>query len=372
MHSIMFSLGICLIWAVSLFNETGIGEQYQIYKYAGCIIVLISVCMYIWGLRKRFDRNSALFYICVFVVFVLMPWTRGYGIENWTFLCSFLLIYIMARVNVATRAMKCAGLAVGALGMIILLIFNLGAELSGWNANRIAMIGLFSFLTFIIPFSGRKSLLSSVILAAVSIYYFYMIFLTESRSCCLILIVALLFVVFVRDKESILTNKGVLVLCLLLPLIIAVAVCIVSQMSFMEQLNDWSLQNFDKTVFNGRDESWITGFQTLWEHPIMGCGNYLDSIQHNSAITCLSNFGIAGYVLWIAFFYRILIRSRYYIYDNIVKGCLLAFLLMYTQQSVELGIINHVPELMIYLPLGLMLGRIKYIKECERNGRDLS
>ena len=65
-------------------------------------------------------------------------------------------------------------------------------------------------------------------------------------------------------------------------------------------------------------------------------------------------------------FQRILIRGREWIEDVVVAGSIITFLLMYIQQSVELGIINEMPNTLPYIVLGVLLGRIRYLRN-QRN-----
>ena len=76
-----------------------------------------------------------------------------------------------------------AGAAYAVLGAAILFIFNYMDALSGWNANDIAMIGLFSFLTFIIPYFGARDKQSVFMLITVGVVYCVLLWPTDSRSC---------------------------------------------------------------------------------------------------------------------------------------------------------------------------------------------
>jgi hypothetical protein len=62
-------------------------------------------------------------------------------------------------------------------------------------------------------------------------------------------------------------------------------------------------------------------------------------------------------------------KARVWIKDYIIEGCIVAFLVLYVQQSVELGLFAPNPNLIPYIMLGMMLGRIGYLKnqglECE-------
>ena len=364
-------ISIIFIWLISLFNGTGLGSVYHTTEYGDYIIIIIAVFLFL--LQYKFKIESSIFftYLGLFFLFVCVPWIKGYGIGNWQYICSFFLIYILSQVNVKKLGLYYGGLAAGGLGIIILYIYNYGTALSGWNDNSIAMIGLFSYLIFLIGFFNTENYWALLILFIVTVYYFQMLEPTDSRSCQLIIILSIVAMFLIRNKYAVFTNKKFILTCLLVPLIIAIIVCLISQSSIMSQLNLWSMKEFQKPVFNGRDEIWLNSFESLKDNFLIGSGYYEYSTQHNSAVTCLSNFGVIGYIFWIYAFYKILEKGINYVSDYIIKSCILAFLLMYVQQSVELGIISQTPTLLIYLPLGLMLGRIKYLKECEHSGKNV-
>lgn len=60
---------------------------------------------------------------------------------------------------------------------------------------------------------------------------------------------------------------------------------------------------------------------------------------------------------------RILAKGRKWLDDVIVSGCIITFIIMYIQQSVELGLVNENPNIIPYIVLGIMLGRIKLLDE---------
>ena len=53
----------------------------------------------------------------------------------------------------------------------------------------------------------------------------------------------------------------------------------------------------------------------------------------------------------------------YYISDEIVFGSMLAFLIIYLQQSVDLGFISDCPNLLPYMILGIGLGRVRLLQK---------
>ena len=66
--------------------------------------------------------------------------------------------------------------------------------------------------------------------------------------------------------------------------------------------------------------------------------------------------------MWVCSFYNILLKGKEYISDSIVVGCMLSFVLIFVQQSFEVGIISNTPTILPYMILGIMLGRVMTIK----------
>ena len=123
------------------------------------------------------------------------------------------------------------------------------------------------------------------------------------------------------------------------------------------------MTEFGKSMFNGRDTTWLEGFQQMKEHPLFGTG-YIDSgIWHNSAIACLTAYGVIGYVLWLRLFHMILGDAAPYTDDVCVIGSMSAFIVIFWQQSVELGFFAPNPNLLPYAVLGILLGRMKTVSD---------
>jgi hypothetical protein len=150
---------------------------------------------------------------------------------------------------------------------------------------------------------------------------------------------------------------------------IALLVVGISKTEMAQKLDVWSYQQFNKPIFNGRDTIWEDGFQRLGNHILFGSGYLIEGYWHNSAIACLTAYGLIGFGLWVNSIYYMIEKARVWIKDYIIEGCIVAFLVLYVQQSVELGLFAPNPNLIPYIMLGMMLGRIGYLKnqglECE-------
>ena len=365
MKSIMYTLLMTILWILNLFNGTGLGMVYQTTEKTRSLIYIAAIFIIIMKCREHHlwvDKQDFIIFGGMAFIFIAVSMFKGNGAMGLHYLTAFLLIYCLSKLNVYEKTVKLTGLVYAAMGLGVLYIYDYGSILSGWNGNTIGMTGLYSFLFFLISFHDVNSIRSKVIVVALTLIYIYLIIPTDSRSCTWFAIIAVLFALSIFPRNIILKTDSRLYLWLLIPLLVALVVVIISQGTYMQRLDLWSLQKFKKPIFNGRDEIWENGLNVLFNNLLFGRGN-LEGNWHNCIITVLTAYGIIGSTLWVMAFQRILSRGRLWLRDSIVVGCIITFLMMYIQQSVELGLICEAPNLLPYIVLGVMLGRIKYLRE---------
>lgn len=366
MNSIFYTIGMVLLWAVNLLNGTGLGAAYRTSEYARiAVLVVVLLC-----LASRARKEGGVFvekrYFNVaaplMILFIASSMIHGQKFMSIDYLWVFMIVYILSMAKPTMNALRLTAICYGALGLAILWSFNYTDALKGWNPNSIAMIGFFSFLVFTIPFFGMSDWHSFLMLPAVGGAYAYLIWPTDSRSCSFAIVIALILVLGLLPARKVITSSAGVFLVLLVPLMIAVLGCMFSALGDATQLGAWSEQIFGKSLFNGRDTAWMQGFQQLMRTPFFGNG-YIDSgIYHNSAVACLAAYGIIGYYLWLRLFHTILMDGRRYVGDTCVAGGITAFLVLFCQQAVELGIFASNPNLIPYVILGIVLGRVNYLR----------
>lgn len=372
METVFYVGGMVVLWAINLLNGTGLGDAYRTTEYAQLLLIIIAVFI----IQKRIKRDGACliekryFYVLLLlvIVFVAVSLINGQGFISLRYLWAFLVTFILANTHPSRKILRWVGFCFAGLGLAVLFIFNYMDALDGWNANTIAMIGLFSYLIFIIPYYGVWDFRSFIMLTATGGAYIFMIWRTDSRSCIIAIIIALIMVFRVVSVEKLLSSKIKIVFVLLVPLLVAVFISAFSLFNDVTGLDEWSIERFGKPIFNGRDQTWLLGFQALIKTPLFGSGSINNGIWHNSAITCLTAYGIVGYALWTRLFYLMLSDTIAYQYDICVMGSLTAFTVTYWQQSVELGLFSSTPNLLPYAMLGLLLGRVNCLKERDYEG----
>ncbi len=373
MNSILYAIIMIALWIINLFNGTGLGMAYQTTEKARLIIYVIFilefVLYYIKGQQRYVNTQDFVILLSMSCVFIFSSYIQGYGMMGLNYLSVFALVYILEKMRLKESAVKLMGIAYLVMGIAILYIYGYGTALSGWNPNTIGMIGLYSYLIFMIPFYKNKNkIISKIMLIAVSILYTVLIEPTDSRSCTWFAIIAVLLALSIIPKTIIIKASKKYVGLLLIPLFVAVFVVWVSKGSYMTQLNLWSVQKFKKTIFNGRDILWEQGFQILSQKFLFGRGS-LDGNWHNCLVTILTAYGFLGGLLWILWLQNILKKGKFWINDSIVQGCIISFFIMYIQQSVELGLVHESPNMLPYIVLGMMLGRINFLNKLSKNSK---
>lgn len=372
MESLIYTGLLILLWIVNLFNGTGLDSVYNVTEWTRRIVILLFLINVFMDYSRTHtlmvDRNKVYIYGGMIIVFIASPFFHGYGFAGIEYLWVFCLVYLLSKLKIDDRTMFWVGLIYGVLGFSILFIFDYGTVLKGWNTNSIAMIGMQSFLILIVPFFRNQQLRNKIFMLIAAWIFSLLISPTDSRSGILFAFVGTLFAIGLLPRGVVSKNHFRTFICLILPLIISVIVISVSNSTIMDGLNIWSYQQFHKPIFNGRDDLWKYGFELLWQNPLIGTGNLNVANWHNSAITCLVATGILGFAFWIMAFGKIMDRARPYLNDYVVVGCFVSFIVLYVQQSVELGFISGNPTLLGYILLGLMLGRVRFLEELEDYG----
>ncbi len=362
MNTILYTCTMCLIWVIALLNGTGLGNTYHTTEYACYFLYVVAVLPLLFAKKRYIRQDAFLLYGGMAVIFIASSYLHDHGFVSLKYLASFMLVVVIARLPVREKSFRLTGVVFAALGVAILAIYDFGSVLSGWNSNSVAMIGLFSYLIFVASLFSERSGLNRFVLIVVTVMYCLFIWPTNSRSCIISTVIMLLLILFGKKVNSLLQYRFLLRLCLLIPLLIATFVSLFSQYGNIAELNEWSMEQFNKPLFNGRDTTWIDGFQILFDNILFGTGQIQSGVWHNSAMSCLTAYGVLGYGFWIAGFDYILQKGMAYVSDSIVCGCMTVFLFINIQQSFELGMFAPNPNLLIYLPLGILLGRIKYLK----------
>ncbi|MGM9600101.1 MAG: hypothetical protein ACI3W5_00770 [Faecousia sp.] len=365
MVSMFYAAIMGLLWIVNLFNGTGLDEVYHVTQLARYAVIFLTVGVFILKGNFIIQRKDFTSFVFMIAVFCVSSFYNGYGFEAVEYLWVFGLVYLLSHLPFDDKAVFWTGVAYGAGGLFILYVYNYGTTLSGWNDNSIAMIGMHSFLMMLIPLSNRTSSKSKALILILGVVFAALLDSTNSRSGILFTALGVIFALNLLPRILIYGRAGRITLCLVLPLMIAAAVVGISGTAMFESLEAWSFEKFNKPIFNGRDNIWRYGFDVLFDNFWIGAGSMGLYNWHNSAVTCLTAYGAVGYCLWISSFKNILKRARGWLNDYIIQGCVVSFLILYVQQSVELGFISSKPILLPYVMLGMMLGRIRYLRRCE-------
>lgn len=364
-NSFFYICILTVIWIVNLFNGTNLDAVYHVTDVAKIAVVVLTLFIVCGSFKKNHDirikRSDFNIFGGMFLTFYVSSFLNGFSTQSFDYLWVFCIVYFLSKIKINNTIILWTGLIYGFLGALILCTYNYGNLLKGWNENSIAMLGMHSFLILIIPFFDKTSTRSRVMLIFSTIIFSILIYPTNSRSGILFLIISILFALNILPRTIAISGKYRFIFLLFMPLIITGFVALISNSHFFDSLNVWSITHFQKPIFNGREQIWQEGFKLLSKNLFFGCGNLVTLNWHNSAIHCLTAYGIVGYSFWLASFHKILYSVKKYYVDPYICGCLISFLVLWLQQSVELGFISASPSLLPYIILGLMLGRKRFI-----------
>lgn len=360
---------IVLVWVFSIVNTSGIGIAYDTQEKTNDIIIIWFLYVSLKSNQKlKLGGKYASLSFFTLLSFVVLPLLWAGSWEGFTYLLMIPLVYSFSQQKISKVDIQLSGYIIAALGIFTLLVYSRTEVLSGWNDNQIAMIGLFSYLYYAISLFGKISFKKKPIGIALSIIYIVLLTQnTESRSIAFFIVLSLLFAYFGQFTRNVVNKKRYFVfIALSIPLVVAVIIAFFSQFEIFQIFNRWSEQNYGKPAFNGRDKLWLYTFKHLSDTYYIGDGKFLIN-HHNSAMAALGVFGIIGYFCWYKLLTIPVRRMTRYVSDDIVLGCLMAFLLIFWQQSFDLGFISASPNMIPYVILGLGLSRIKTLRLYEKN-----
>lgn len=352
-----------ILWIVGLTYGSGLGTAYDVYGKAK--LLTIAVFLFLFVFRGKFHRISypMMLALGIMVLGCLVHYLR-YEQTVQDFLWVYLLIPLISCLPVEKEQMRWVSLMYGVLGGAVLFVANYGTLFRGWNSNSIGMIAFFSYMVFIGAFSELRDRRAIFVLLVYSVIYFWWLGTLNSRSSALFSAVAFLCVFSVVPLRQMLRVKQSLTWILLVPVILAIVIVTVKDWDFVQSLNEWSGRQFGKRIFNGRENLWAWGLRDLWEAPVFGHGVFGWNF-HNSSVTILYGSGLAGFALWIQGTKNLVRRALPRLDDSVIYGLLIAFLMIWLQQSLELGLVAVQANVVPYGIFGLLLGRVKTLERYD-------
>lgn len=360
MSNILNVILLTAFWALSFVNNSGWAESVKLPEYTTWFVIIVSLYLFLFRRRRDLCRNQQAINVGLVLTIIVIPFLVSDKWDGAGYFQAFMVTYLVSYCKITQWVVTRTCLIVGLLGIVILWIYINGSVLSGWNDNAIAMTGLFSFLFFSIFLISLKSNKEFICWNIVTVIYLVMLFQTDCRSGMLFAVLAVAAIYFQKTTRKILQKKYVIRLLLNIPLILAFVIILISGSDYFEELNTWSMDEFQKGVFSGRDELWNTALEELSESYYLGTGTFTMN-YHNSGIAALCVFGIAGYIFWIKYFSIRLNLLRKFFSDKIVFASVVTFLCIFLQQSVELGFIAPMPNYIPYMILGIGIGRVYHI-----------
>ncbi len=350
------------VWLLALLYASGIGQAYDVYGKAKILVWLLVVYYMLPGNAFSVLSKRVVYFVGFFLVVSIITYL-AYGKTTFDYIWLYLLIPLLGLLPLEEKQMFYVSIAYGALGLLVLFLRNYASIFNGWNPNSLAMIAFFSVMVMLASFSKAKSIYTYLFLGVYFILYYQWTKILNSRSVVLMSAIMLLFLFGVIPFDKWLKKSRNILVILFVPLVVALIVGYAFSAETVAALNAWSKATFGKPVFNGRDVIWRDGFNEFFKAFLIGNGNLSAYNWHNSAVTMLVGGGIIGFSIWIYFTHKILKKGTSYLTDGLVKGLIIGFLMIWLQQSVELGLVAGKANPIPYAMLGLLIARIKTLKK---------
>lgn len=362
-RQVLFAGLTAAIALLSLLAGSGIGQAYNLYPITSAV-VMGAYFLFPAGrtLSTGYVRRREFFLaLGLTLVFLVWPATQNNFEQALKYIWLLMLPYVIGQFSLSRRDVQAMSLGALMVGFAVVgsnVFLNI---FSNWNRNDIAMVGFMGCAVFCCaPWEtwGMK-IFQKLVLVAMTL----LVLRLDSRSCVVGCLVLCVFAFRLINPYVLLKKKWLRRLVLVLPAIIAVGVVLFQNSSMFDSLNELSMEYFGKPIFNGRNEIWQQGINKLMERPWLGKGKIDNGHWHNCAITALTAFGTLGYALWVCYFENIMVDCQRWRDDKCLGLCIAAFLTIMFQQSFELGLISTTGSMMPYLIMGIMLGRMRHLRQ---------
>ena len=350
---------IVLVWALSLINASGWGITYDTPTKTNYAIAIWFFYVYLRKSRSRlFKKHGGLVFFTI-LSFVILPLITANSWEGLCYLMMVPLVYCFSQQTISQSVLELSGYIVAALGIMVLYVYSRTEVLSGWNDNHISMIGLFSYIFYSITLYGNMTGRKLTIGLAISAFYVISLLEnTNSRSVFVFIVSAVALAYRGGSFMKLARSKYFVSVALSIPFLIPIITISFPDSEIFQYLDRWSQLKYDKVGLNGRYEIWRQTFVTLLKTNLIGQGKFMVN-HHNSAMAVLGVFGVIGYVCWYKILAKPVKHITKYVNNNVVWGCLMSFLLIFWQQSFDLGFVAASPNLIPYMILGIGLSQTK-------------
>lgn len=348
---------------LSLLAGSGIGKAYDLYPITSMVVSVIFL-LFVVGrtLSDGYVRRRELFLTLALVaVIVVWPAVCGNKLQGAQYGWLLALPYVIGLIPLSQKDIRTICLSCGMVGLAVVASRVFLNVFGNWNRNDIAMAGFFGCaVCSVAPWEtwGQK-IFHKILLMVMAV----LILQLDSRSCLIGTLVLALFSLGILKKGIFSRKRWLRWVVLFTPIAVVIITVLFQNSQIFDSINAWSTQYFSKPVFNGRNLIWEEGLRLVKETPWLGKGYINNGYWHNCALSALTAFGIVGYYVWVAYFENIMVDTMRFQRDTCLQYSIVAFLTIMVQQSFELGLISTTGSMLPYLILGIMLGRMRYLKK---------
>lgn len=361
-RQILFAALAGIVSLLSLLGGSGIGQAYNLYP----MTMLAVAALYAIGpiqrsvLTGQVRRRELFIFLGLVLIIGLWPMVKGYKTLGMEYGWLLLVPYVVGQLKMSQADVRAMGLVCGCFGAVVLIAQQYFGIFAGWNQNTIAMAGFLGCaVCFAAPWtSWGGKIFNKILLVVMTLLTLQL----DSRSCLTGLLALLVFSFGFLKPRFFAMKPWIRRLMLIIPAVISVGTVLFQNSSLFDDLNALSMEYFSKPIFNGRNSIWAIGWNTVIENPFLGNGALSNGYWHNCAMTVMTAFGLVGYSVWLLYFENIMAEAQQWADDQCLQGCIVSFLVIMLQQSFELGLVSTQGSILPYFIIGIILGRIKYLK----------
>ena len=373
MRELLFAGLAGMIGLVSLLAGSGIGQAYHLYPIT---MVLVLALYAMFPLQRTLVngqvRNRELFLtLGLSLVIGLWPALNGNKLQGVEYGWLLLLPYVVGQLELSRLDIRAMGFACGVFGFVVVASRLYFGVFANWNRNDIAMAAF--MCCAVCSATAWTTWGEKIFHKGLLVIMALLVLQLDSRSCLIGIIILAVFSFGILKPSYFVRKKWIRRLILILPAVVSVGTVLFQNSEMFDSMNAWSMQYFSKPIFNGRNTIWEYGLELIQEEFWLGSGYINNGYWHNCAITAMTAFGVLGYLLWICYFENIMIDAQEWEEDPTICCCVVAFLTIIIQQSFELGLISTTGSMLPYLIMGILLGRMRYLKQQQlkerRSGR---
>lgn len=345
------------VYGSKIFNGLGISG----------LLAIFFIIVFIKNINKI--PKTVIFCYSILIAYTFfIVYSKGEDWNNWIIsILSLASVGLFININITESQLKKGLIYTGILANIILIIYNFGNYLKGWNSNTVGLLTTIGTLGTVVSYKMQTNKKSKILNMMLVLFSIYMVFLTGNRNSLLVILISFITIILIKAKSwkkyIVLTY---LVIALSLPILVVKTTNQVNNIAILNYITSKTEGFFNKdTIFSGREEIWKIGEELTKNSRWIGNGeslyNYL--YVHNMYYSVVYFFGIIGYLVYCTYIYNV-VKVGLKDASELQIHCILLFIAILFEQIAENTLFTaKLNTFMPYLFLSIAINkRLKEVK----------